>query len=58
MKERWPPQWLALYQTKIFGDEAFSIRYFAQVQSIRKVYRWQLFPDEPRTSKPIGNINN
>ena len=26
LKERWPPQWLALYQTKVFGEEAFSIR--------------------------------
>ncbi len=23
---RWPPQWLAFYQTKIFKDEAYSIR--------------------------------
>ena len=47
LRNRWPPQWLAFYQTKIFGPEAHSIRYFAQVIQIQKAFRWQLFPDEP-----------
>lgn len=51
LKDRWPPKWLALYQTKIFGEEAYSVRYYAKVQSIRTVYRWQLFPDEPSDPK-------
>jgi len=51
LKDKWPPKWLALYQTKIFGDEAYSIRYFAQVKGIQHAYRWQLFTDEPRDPK-------
>ncbi|MCB9419765.1 MAG: DUF559 domain-containing protein [Ardenticatenaceae bacterium] len=47
LKNRWPPEWLAFYQTKVFGPEAHSIRYFSQVIDINKVYRWQIFPDEP-----------
>jgi len=51
LKERWPPQWLALYQTKVFGDEAYSVNYYARVLDIRTVQRWQLFPNEPRDKK-------
>lgn len=51
MKGRWPPKWLAFYQTKIFGSEAYSINYFAEVIQIRKAYRQQLFPDEIRNPK-------
>ncbi len=50
----WPPQWLAFYQPKIFGSEAFAVRYFARVLEIREVFRWELFPDEPRDSKSLG----
>ena len=46
LTKRWPPQVLALYQTKVFGGEAFAVRYYARVIEIREVYRWQLFPDE------------
>jgi very-short-patch-repair endonuclease len=51
LKHRWPPQWLAFYQTKIFGQEAHAINYFAQVIDIHKVYRWQLFPHESHNAK-------
>jgi very-short-patch-repair endonuclease len=52
MKNRWPPQWLAFYQTrKVFGGEAFAISYFARVIEIRNAYRFQLFPNEPREGK-------
>jgi len=51
LKDRWPPEWLAFYQTKVFGEEAFSINYYARVVDIHKVYRWQLFPDQPRDEK-------
>jgi very-short-patch-repair endonuclease len=40
------PQWLAFYQTKVFQQEAFSVRYFGRVRSIRKVLRGEIFPDE------------
>ncbi|MGB5686075.1 MAG: DUF559 domain-containing protein [Candidatus Electrothrix sp.] len=46
LKNRWPPQWIAFYQTKIFGPEAYSISYYTKVIDVRKVYRQQLFPDE------------
>lgn len=48
LKDRWPSRWLAFYQTKAFGEEAHAINYFSQVLDIQQVYRWQLFPDEPR----------
>ena len=51
LKDRWPPMWLAFYQTKIFGEEAYAINYFAKVLEIREVFRWQLFPDEPKDGK-------
>jgi very-short-patch-repair endonuclease len=50
-KSCWPPQWLAFYQTKTFGDEAFAIHYYAQVLDIQRKYRWQLFPDQPEDAK-------
>lgn len=51
LKERWPPQWLAFYQTKVFGSEAYAVNYYAHVLDIRKVFRWQLFPDQPRDQR-------
>ena len=36
LKERWPPQWLAFYQTKVFGAEAYAVSYFAPVIQIRE----------------------
>lgn len=49
--ERWPPRWLAFYQTMAFGVEKHAINYFAEVLDIRQVQRWQLFPDEPRAGR-------
>ncbi len=51
LKKRWPPQWLAFYQTKVFGNEAFAVNYYAQVLNIREVFRWELFPDQPHDEK-------
>ncbi|RMF31856.1 MAG: DUF559 domain-containing protein [Chloroflexi bacterium] len=51
LKSRWPPQWLAFYQTKVFGKEAYAVRYYARVLDIRQVSRRDLFPDEPRSEK-------
>ena len=48
LKARWSPRWLAFYQTKVFAKEAFAVNYYAQVLEIRQVFRWQLFPDQPR----------
>jgi len=51
LKERWPPQWLAFYQTKFFGPEAHAVHYFARVLNIQTVSRSHLFPDEPPNPK-------
>lgn len=51
LNDRWPPQWLAFYQTKVFGPEAHSIRYYAKVIHIKRVQRWELFPNEPENNK-------
>jgi very-short-patch-repair endonuclease len=44
--KRWPPRWLAFYQTKVFGDEAYAVNYYGRVRDIRVVPRSELFPDE------------
>lgn len=51
LNERWPPKWLAVYQTMAFGAEKHSVNYFAEVLDIREVRRWQLFPNEPQGEK-------
>lgn len=51
LKRRWPPEWLAFYQTKVFGSERYSVRYYARVIDVREAFRWQLFPDEPINDK-------
>src|SRR5205823_943030 len=51
--ERWPPDWLAFYQTKQFGEEGYAVNHFCQVLDVREVYRWQLFPDRPRDGKSL-----
>ncbi|MGC8713858.1 MAG: endonuclease domain-containing protein [Leptodesmis sp.] len=40
------PEWLAFYQTKVFGDEAHLVKYYARVQGIQEVSRNELFPNE------------
>lgn len=47
----WSPKWLAFYQTKVFGTEAYCVNYYASVRRICEVYRWELFPDQPRDDK-------
>lgn len=47
----WPPKWIAFYQTKVFEDEAFAVRYFGKVTEIRTATRRELFPDEPSGEK-------
>jgi len=51
IKDRWPPKWLALYQTLAFGAEKHAINYIGEVCDIREVQRCQLFPDEPHDGK-------
>lgn len=49
--KRWPPQWIAFYQTKVFGDEAHAVRYYGRVAKINRAPRHVLFPDEPENPK-------
>jgi len=51
LRQRWPPKWLALYPTKESGQEPHIISRYARVLTIREVYRWELFPDQPRNEK-------
>jgi len=51
LKKRWPPHWLAFYQTKKFGEERYAVHYYGEVIRIRKAYRWQLFPNEILNNK-------
>lgn len=51
LKNRWPPEWLAFYHTKVFGPEAYSIRHYARVIDTPQVRRRELFPGEPEGDK-------
>lgn len=51
LRNRWPPEWIAFYQTKTFGSDAFAVNYYAQVTEIREVCRHDLFPDEAAGQK-------
>jgi len=47
----WLPKWLGFYQTKVFDPEAYNVNYYASVRRICEVYRWELFPDQPRDDR-------
>jgi very-short-patch-repair endonuclease len=49
--KRWPPQYLAFYQPKDFGADAFRIRYYGRVSKIKKVLHRTLFPSRQRGEK-------
>lgn len=49
--KRWPPLWIAFYQQKIFGDNAYCIRYFGQVKDITRARRREIFPNELPSQK-------
>ena len=49
--KRWPPQWLAFYQPKVFKDEAYSVNYYGRVTKIRIASREELFPHEPPSDR-------
>jgi very-short-patch-repair endonuclease len=51
LQDRWPPQWLAFYQTKAFGDEGHAVRYYTRVVDVRQAYRYELLPDQPRDER-------
>ena len=51
LKDRWPPELVAFYQTQVFGEEAHAVNYFARVKDIRSVTRKELFPDQAEDKK-------
>jgi len=51
LKNRWAPEWLAFYQTSVFGAEKYAVNYFAEVFDIRTVRRYDLFPEEAHNKK-------
>lgn len=55
LKDRWPPRRIAFYQTKIFEEERYSVRYFADVLDIDCVTRKELFANEPEGKKSSQN---
>ncbi len=57
---RWPPRWLAFYQTKIFGEDAYCVRYYGEVAQIERLPRPALFPQErpnPKSDKVYHKIS-
>ncbi len=57
---RWPPQWLAFYQTSVFGSEAYTVSYFGRVKDIQVVRRCDLFPHEfpnPKSDREYFKIH-
>ncbi|MCW5854087.1 MAG: hypothetical protein KIT87_28730 [Anaerolineae bacterium] len=46
LKDWWIPEWLAFYQTKVFGPEAYTVQWYARVRRVERVQRKDLFPDE------------
>ncbi len=51
LKNKWPPQWIAFYHTRAFGQDRYTIRYYAKVKRIREMTRGKLFPREPENQK-------
>lgn len=47
LRNRWPPEWVAFYHTKVFGDLAYAVHYYAPIISISEKARWELLPDQP-----------
>lgn len=49
--KRWPPEYLAFYQPKAFGVDAFRIRYFGRVKNIIQTPYKKLFPRKFNSKK-------
>jgi len=48
----WPPEWLAFYQTKVFGKESHAVNYYAKVLEIKNVPRRELFAEHAKGKDP------
>ncbi|MCL1469582.1 DUF559 domain-containing protein [Argonema antarcticum] len=51
LNKRWPPQWIAFYQPGTFGKQAYAVRYYAKIEQISEVFRWELFSELPQDNK-------
>jgi very-short-patch-repair endonuclease len=49
--KRWPPEYVAFYQSGAFGDDAFRVRYFGHVKEIIETPYKNLFPNLLESSK-------
>ncbi len=47
LKKRWPPKWIAFYQSGVLRNNPFLISHYAEIKSIVKVQRNELFSNEP-----------
>jgi len=47
----WPPEWLAVYHTKVFGPDAHRVQYYGRVKRIELAIRQRIFPAEPLNLK-------
>ena len=53
-------QYLALYQTKSFGEDAFAIHYYARINGVELLKRRELFPaelDHPRADQAYYRLS-
>ncbi|MHC1737723.1 MAG: endonuclease domain-containing protein [Ignavibacteriaceae bacterium] len=46
LKDKWVPEFISFYQTRLFKEEGFRINYKASVAGYKEVTRQELFPDE------------
>ena len=54
-----PPDFVAFYQTKAFGGDAYSVRWYAQVRGHELLARRELLPSEPnhpRADRPYYKL--
>ncbi len=47
----WPPKWLCFYQGKIFGEEAYRVKYYGELESYETVPYKVLFPNQIESEK-------
>ena len=52
----WPTKYLAFYQGKAFGEEAYQIRYYGEVKDYEIVPRKFLFPDDEKNQHKAENL--
>jgi very-short-patch-repair endonuclease len=56
-REGWRPKGMAFYQGKVFGqEEAYTIRYYGEVDHIDIVPRKQIFPDDEENQNKAAKL--